>query len=661
VHRVNTYLPFVIVGVTSGSVFAIAALGLVLTYRTSGIFNMGHGAIAAAAAFIYYFLRIKAGMPSAVAVLLVLLVVAPLAGLALELLSRGLGTATTTNKLVGTVGLLLAVRSLLVVLAGPGNRPFPGFLPNGNHEIAGVFVGEDQMITVAIALISVLGLYSLLRFTRTGIAMRAVVESAELVGLTGTSPAAVRRTSWIVGAFFAALSGLLLAPTVGLDSLLLTLLVVQAFGAAAVGAFTSLPLTYAGGLAVGVLAAFGAKYAAEYGTTFPSLAGLPPSVPFIVLFLVLCLLPKGRLQEVGAAVTRQRTARPLGNAGLRKVGIVLVSAGAVLAPFVVGTRLPIYTSALAYVAVFASLGLLVRTSGQISLAQMGFAAVGGAAIAHLTGDAHLPWLVALGLAGLAAVPLGALIAIPAIRLAGLYLALATFGFGILFENLFYRTSWVFTNGNLIAARRPSLAGFTGNEARDYYYIVLAVVIAVLVGVVGLERSRLGRLLRGMSDSPLALTTRGANVNSIRVIVFCISAFLAAIGGALLACVNQTANGESYPSFNSIVLLAVLTMAGTGTISSPILASALFLVVPSYLQNVKLIEALPILFGVAALAYAMAPYDTSRLRGRLSRRVDAYQWRTLRSPALARLDLSLVEAAAASGRRALPLVDVGGQR
>ena len=655
----NEYLPFIVVGVTTGSIFAVAALGLVLTYRTSGIFNMGHGAIAAASAFVYYYLQVKVGLPSALAVAVVLFVVAPLFGLALELLSRGLGSATTTNKLVGTVGLLLGIQATLVLLAGAANRPFPRFLPQGNHQIGGVAVGEDQMITVFVALVSVLGLYVFLRSTRTGVAMRAVVESADLVGLTGTSPAVVRRTAWVIGAFFAAVSGLLIAPTVGLDSLNLTLLVVQAFGAAAVGAFSSLPLTYAGGLGVGLVSAFASKYAAQFGESHYWLQGLPPSVPFLVLFGVLCLLPKRRLQEVGAAVTRQSGARPLGTPGLRKAGCTVAVVFGIAAPFLVGPRLPIYTAALAYVAVFASLHLLVRTSGQISLAQMGFAAVGGAAVAHLTVDAGVPWLLALVLSGLIAVPLGALIAIPAIRLAGLYLALATFGFGILLDNLLYRTGLMFSRSGAVDAARPDFWFISGDSRRDYYYVVLAVVTTIVVGVVGLERSRLGRLLRAMSDSPLALTTRGTSVSTTRVLVFCISSFIAAVGGALLACVNLNINGATYPSFASLVLLAVLTTAGTGTVSSPIVAAVAFVVVPSYLPGGKVTDALPILFGTVALLYAMAPYDTSKLRGRLGRWAAAAQWRRDRSPALSRLDPSLLDELVTTGRR--PLAPLAGPR
>src|SRR4029077_15113945 len=138
-------------------------------------------------------------------------------------------------------------------------------------------------------------LYGFFRFSRLGSSMRAVVDSPSLVSLTGTSPVKVRLTAWVVGCGLALLSGILIAPTLGLDASLLTLLIVQAFGACAIGRFSSLPLTYAAGVLVGVLAALTTKLVAST----PSLDDLPPTVPFLVLFAVLVV----RAPKVVARVT----------------------------------------------------------------------------------------------------------------------------------------------------------------------------------------------------------------------------------------------------------------------------------------------------------------------------------------------------------------------
>jgi branched-subunit amino acid ABC-type transport system permease component len=206
-----------------------------------------------------------------------------------------------------------------------------------------------------------------------------------------------------------------------------------------------------------------------------------------------------------------------------------------------------------------SLGLLVRTSGQVSLCHAVFAAIGATTFSQLAIDHHFPWLIALLLAALVVVPVGALVAIPAIRLSGLFLALATFGFGILVEQLFYPRGFMFIqlqNGR--AMPRPSFA----QSDKQYYFLVLAFVLIVSLIVVGVIRSRLGRVLRGLSEAPRAVATMGLSTRTTRVIVFCVSAFLAGVGGILYGCsVNfaSTVDGH-WSSFQSLVLLATLAVA-----------------------------------------------------------------------------------------------------
>ena len=211
-------------------------------------------------------------------------------------------------------------------------------------------------------------------------------------------------------------------------------MVVSAFGAAAIGYFSNLPLVFVGGLFVGVVGALATKYAAGHRW----LGGLSAGLPFIILFIVLIVMPRARLAE-----RRVVTAVPLRQSGTRRRGCgwwrPLVAAGLLRlrARASSARSCPPGRARLVYVMLFLSLGLLVKTSGQISLCHLAFAAVGAAAFGHFTVDWHVPWLVALLLAGLVAVPVGAIIAIPAIRLSGVFLALATYGFGILFEQMFY--------------------------------------------------------------------------------------------------------------------------------------------------------------------------------------------------------------------------------
>jgi ABC-type branched-subunit amino acid transport system permease subunit len=274
----------------------------------------------------------------------------------------------------------------------------------------------------------------------------------------------------------------------------------------------------------------------------------------------------------------------------------LAAAGLILLPaFMQASRMPVYTTALAYVAIFASLHLLVRTSGQVSLCQMAFAAVGAAGYVHAH-HAGAPFALAVLFGGLIAIPVGAFISIPAIRLSGVYLAVATFGFGILMQNIAFPSSLMFGSNQAASAPRPS--GASGDTA--YYYVVLLVAAVAVLVMMLTRRARLGRLLRGLADSPAAVSAHGASTSVIRLFAFCISAFLAGLGGAVLAPVTGSATGGTFSFGVSLTVLAVLVIAGRRAIPAVLVAAALYIVAPGYITNPTILGYLPVAFGVAAI-------------------------------------------------------------
>ena len=597
-------LPFIVIGLTVGSVYGLAATGLVLTYKTSGIFNFAYGALASVSVFIFYELVDVHGWPWPVAGVLCVFVLGPVMGILLELLSRQLALADRTLQIAAMVGLILLVVSLTTVLFSSVSGNFPSFLSTNTVRIASVNVEWEQIITAIIALATTVGLYAFLKFTRRGIELRAVVDDPDLLSVQGSNATRVRRLAWMIGSSFAALCGLLIAPNLNLTALVLTLLVVQAFGAAAIGYFSNLPLTYVGGLLLGVAGALATKYVVNV----PWLIGLPASLPFIVLFIVLLVTPKSKL------LTRSHvTPRTIPRSWHAPVRIRLTSGAAFVIflcfiPALVGTNLANYTSTLILVILILSLGLLVRTSRQVSLCQYAFAAIGASSMAHFT-HAGIPWLASLLLAALVVIPVGALLAIPAIRLSGVFLALATLGFGIFLEQMIYTQSWMFgANANGLPTSRPSLnlgPIHFGSSNENMYYVVLVFVVLVAIGVAVLSETRLGKLLRAMGDSPLALDTYGLNVSVIRVVVFCISAFIAAIAGALTASVNTFALGDNFPSFSSITLVVVVIVVVVGEPWYAFLGAAGLTLIPTYFtgSNVtNLVLSAFAIFGVIIPVY-----------------------------------------------------------
>ena len=644
VQAVTDYLPFIIIGLTTGSVYGIASLGLVLTYKTSGVFNFGHGAIAAAAAVVFFELHVRNNMPWALAALIAIIGFGVVAGLVLERISAGLAEAPTAYRIVATVAFILIVPAIYGIIYGPSPFNIVTFLPSGKaFAISGVQVGWDKILTAVLGVVAVVGLYVFFQRAKLGVLMRAVVDRPQLLDLTGYSPTRVRRTAWVIGSSFAAVSGILLINTLQqLDVTLLSLLVVQAFGAAVVGAFRNLPLAYLGGPILGVVQSIAGKVSAAH----PALQGLDINVPFLFLFVGLLVIKRGKLVELGQQLVRDvRPTRILSDRARAVVSVVALIA-AVLVPFFVGNKLPSWNNALAQLPLLLSLGLLVRTSGQISLCQIGFAAIGATTFAHMLGDG-LPWLLALVVAGLVTVPVAAIIAIPAIRLSGLYLALATLGFGILLAQFFYSKSYMFGTSISLKTSRPHFFGFETDKG--YYYLLLIFGLLAIVFVTVIERSRLGRLLRGMADSNTALTMIGTNTNITRVLVFCASGFLAGISGGLIACLFSAINLEPFNYVESLLYLAVLMVFGRRTVPAAILASIALTLPSAYISGANVLNYEELLFGVLIIGIAVV--SSGRVNAAIGRVSSQFEDREI-SVAESRVPIPATRTEPPSARRSL---------
>ena len=596
----DEFLPFIVIGLASGAVYGLAGLGLVLTYKTSGIFNFGFGAVAALSAFCFYFLHVDQGMSWPVAAVITVAVLGSVVGVAMELLARALARASETIKVVATVGLILIILAIGRFWHEINPPTFPHFLPTSVVRMFGVNITWEQIILFVFCVVVSALLYWFFQSVRLGIVMRAIVDSPDLVSMSGDDPTTVRRWAWIIGTVFAAIAGLFLAPGQQVDGISLTVLVFAAFGAAAIGYFDNLPLTFAGGLIIGVATALFDKYAG----TIDWVGGLPPSLPFVILFVVLIITPRRRLVR-RRVPTQENVQRPY-QAPLR----IRFVAGAVaigllaLVPLFQEARLAVWSRALIDIMLFLSLGILVRYCGQISLCHLAFAAVGAAAFGHFTTDAGLPWLLAVVLATLVAIPVGALIAVPAVRVSGVFLALATLGFGILAQYVFYSRGFMFgSNAFGIAAPRPDFTVFGTDLASDegFYYLLLFITVLVTVGLTAITSGRLGRLLRAMGDSQLALETRGTNSTILKVIVFCLTAAVASLAGSLIGMLDHFAVGTSFQPFDSMTLVVLVAIVAFGAPWFAVMAAVGHGVISGYVEGGNVATWLLLLFGVTGLA------------------------------------------------------------
>lgn len=598
-------LSFTIVGIVTGAIYAVAASGLVLTYTTTGVFNFAHGAVGMVAAFAYWQLRVDWGWPTPIAVVVVLFGVAPAMGAVVEVLMRRFHGADVGTLLVITIGLTVMLIGAIQSIYEPAGRFLPPLISDTDGiRVADILVSWDQITILLIAAAVAAALRFLLFSTRTGVGMRAVVDNPDLAGLNGARPTVIARMSWMLGFGLAALAGILIGPAVGLNATVLTFLVINAYAAAMVGRLTSLPLTFAGALGLGLLEAYAIWAINDFGLqdTFDAFfTRLRPSLPTVFLFIALLALPASRLsvgRVVGSATPRVPSLRES-----VVVGVLFVAAVAALAPFLPADNLTDITLGLVYAVVMLSLVALTGFAGLVSLGQLVFVGLGGWAMSEVFGGGSIFGM----LAGAAiAVPVGALVALPSLRLHGLYLALSTFAFALLAKTVIFQDPRVFGGGN-VEVGRLELLGVSFAGDRMFLVLCALVFAAVGVGVLVLRRSALGRQLTAMRDSEAACATLGLDIRRQKLVIFMISAAIAGLAGALLGGLRTTMGEIDVNELNNLPLFLLAVVGGITTVTGALIGGGLLALLP-YLQSKS--QALGgmvfLAIGVAAIALGKQP-------------------------------------------------------
>ncbi len=626
------FLAFVILGVFTGAAYAIAASGLVLTYATTRVFNIAHGAFGMVLAFTFWDFSVRQGLPVWLSLVLVLGVVAPGTGWFIQrFVTRNLGSAPVSVSLVVTVGLLVGLIGLAQYIWPPETRVLLPFRAESGFQVGDTYVTAHQLITIICSLLVAVGLYLLLNRTRVGTAMRAAVDNPELLQLFGGRPDRVAQLAWMIGMSLAALGGILLAPIVGLDYFALTLLVINAYAAAMLGKLKSLPLTFAGAMALGILESLAVGYLPTEGF----IAGIRPVIPALFLFVLLVALPQTQLRigQVKGIVSA-----PVPN--LRRSAVW----GAVLILFVIlfttgmsEANLLLVGTAATFAMVMLSLVLLTGYGGHVSLAQLTFAGVGALTYSKL----DEPNLYGLLLTTLIAAGVGALVALPVLRLTGLYLALATLAFGVLMDKMIFQEDWAFGFNGTLSAQRLSVLGLKIESSSGYVLVMVIFLVLMAMGVLALRRGVLGRVLVALRDSPSACGTLGLDQRWFRVGLFGLSAGLAGLAGALFAGLRGTIGAADFQFFNSLPLLLLAVVFGITSVTGACLGGIGLMLLPELqANNPELAGLFFVVLGFGAVALGRDPNGLANLLFKLGRMIRGYAdpWVRSRIPVWApRLD------------------------
>jgi branched-chain amino acid transport system permease protein len=567
-----------IVGLATAAIYAIVGSGLVLTYATTGVFNFAHGAAGMLAAFTYWQLSVGWGWPVPLALAVVLLVLAPGFGLLVErVVLRPVQELGEAERLVMTVALLSG--SIAVARwAWDPNQPrslAPFLAARAPVRIGSAAISWHQAITMAVAVLVAAALWFLLNRTRAGVEMRATVDDRALVGLTGADPLRASRVAWVLSTQLAAVGGILIASAVALDAAQLSLLVVSAYTAAVFGRLRSLPLTFLGAVVVGCLE----SYLTGYLPQNPYLPGLRLAAPALLLLLALLLFPHRRLRH------RVRRLAPVPVPTVRGTAVfaaAIVALGLVLAMVLGEARLISYGPLVALGIIALSFVPLAGYAGQISLCQLSMAGIGAIVWGHLGAGGQL-WALLVAMAVPALV--GALIALPALRLSGIYLALGTAAFAVVLDR------WIFTlpsfhllglhvalfDQSSVQMAAPRVLGHAVGDPAGLLVFAAVCLAGVSVGVAALRRGRFGRRLIALRDSEAAYATVGGNLVRAKTAVFALAAGIAGLGGAVYGMQLQSVTADQFGFVAGLPLFLIAVIGGLGAVGTGLFTGIAFLV------------------------------------------------------------------------------------
>jgi branched-subunit amino acid ABC-type transport system permease component len=624
----DKFIRFIVIGIVLASIYAIAAAGLVVTYTTSGIFNFAQGAMGMFFAFVYWQLKADTdgggwALPAVPSLIVTVLIVAPLVGALIErLIMRKLTDASLVAQLVATIGLLAFFIGLAdTIWASNTFRTIGTFFGTSSTNTGdlfgtGVGLGDTQVpyfriTTIVTGIALAIGLRILLYRTRLGIAMRAVVDNRELAALNGAKPGRVSSFSWALSSSMAAVAGIFLAQEFGnFDSQGLTLFVVEAFAAAIIGRLRSLPMTLVGGAVIGFAVSFQREFL-SFPARWDSLS-LPGVIPGIVLFLALLFLPQARIE--GRKVARAITARVPSLKAAAIGFLVLFAVVLVLAPQLSSANL--LRVEFGVVVAFAMLSLVPLTgwSGQISFAQitfMGFGAWAAFEFSSTGGNAFGVELYGAGnpigllIGALAAVPIGLLMALPALRLQGLYLALASMAFALMavvlfdFPEVYSNTGRKIEPIELFGQRldQPfTLLGVEFGAGAGFLLLATALFCLLGFGVVWIRRSSFGRRLIAMRDSPAACATLGVNLLRTKLAVFALSSAIAGFAGGVAGVHHGNVQGTNFAMLEGLPYLLLVVVGGVAVVSGAVFGASAFQIFTVFLPNVWAPNVIVNIFG-----------------------------------------------------------------
>ncbi len=547
---------FALLGFGVGALYALASQGLIVVYRGTGVLNFSLGATAIAGVFLQWELQNRANWPFLLSALTGVALSALLGALTHWVIMRPLRRASTLIRVIATLGVLILIQAGVVIRYGSNARQVASWLPTNRVTLWGeVAITVDRLILFGVACVFAVVLWSMYRRSHFGLATEAVSESERAASAIGLSPNAIAIQNWALGSAIAAIAGILVVPIITLQVTAMTSLVLAALAAALVGDFRSFPIATAAGLALGIGQTLVGRYVDQQG--------LGQSLPFLVIVAVLVF--KGR-----SLPPRDYFLRELPMIGNGRMSWDWTIFGIGTVAFLMLTKQAKWIDALTVTMgvsiVLLSIVLLTGYAGQLSLAQYTIAGFGAYVSGRLVAVFDIPFLLALVVGVLAAVPLGFIFALPAARTRGINLAIVTLGLGTTIELMLFRNREYTGGVQGTQVGSPELFGLDIGSIRypeRYGLFVLAMALLAVWVVSNVRRGRSGRRLLAIRTNERAATALGIDVPKAKLFAFSLSSAIAALGGIVLAFRLTSVSYTSFTNLTSILFVGLAIVGGVG--------------------------------------------------------------------------------------------------
>lgn len=562
--------------------FALFAVGISVIYRASRVLNLAHGAMAMFPAYVFYSLT-ESGLPMLAALCVAILSGAALGILVERIFVRRLRAQGPTAQTVGTV----AVTGLLIALVAKvwGTTPIvaPAVFPEGQISFAGAAVRYGDLGLFAIGLTVSGALFVFFRFTEFGLAMRGAAENRRAAALMGIDPNLAAAAAWGLGGGLAGLAGVLLAAVTNLDPYNLTLQVLPAFVAALIGGLGSLPGAVGGAAIAGLL--FGLVPALTRLPVVGQIFVYSGSTQLVLTILAIVVMALRGRRFAGADTSESGLSSGLTFGDRRPVrlrpALVVGILALVLWPFVVPFSL-LGTSLLAIEFAFVAISLVVLIGwvGQISLAQASFVGI-GALITAMAARSGLGFPANVFVGAVVAAIVATSLAVVALRVRGLYLAVATLIFAWMADQFLFPSSWMGAGTGSSTAPDQFLGTPGAFPSLDLtsrtvlYFVMLVILVLILAAFANLRDTKTGRAFFALRGSETAAASLGIDVTRYKLVAFALAGALAGLAGGLLMVEQRTVVPAQFLFTVSLQYLAIAVVGGLGSLSGGVAAAVLF--------------------------------------------------------------------------------------